>query len=129
MSANRDLVASHYAASARGDLGGMLKPFAPDIEWTEMAGSELAGTYVGADEIVANVFGPINEQWLGFTVEVDELIDADETIVMVGSYQGTYKRTGKAMCARVAHVWRVTDGAIVGFEQFVDTAALCAATV
>lgn len=38
-----------------------------------------------------------------------------------GTYTGTYKLTGKAFTARVAHVWKLKDGKIMSFEQFVDS--------
>ena len=118
---NLDIIRDHYAASARGDLEGMLAAFAPDIAWTEMAGFPYAGTYHGAAAIVANVFARIGAEWEGFRVDVDELLDAGDTIVAIGSYSGTYRETGKPMTARVVHVWRLRDGKAVAFEQFVDT--------
>jgi uncharacterized protein len=36
-------------------------------------------------------------------------------------YSGTYRKTGKFMTARVAHVWRLKEGKIVQFKQFTDT--------
>src|SRR3972149_6485911 len=63
---NLDIIRDHYAASARGDLEGMLAAFAPDIAWTEVAGFPYAGTYHGAAAIVANVFARIGAEWEGF---------------------------------------------------------------
>jgi hypothetical protein len=39
----------------------------------------------------------------------------------VDVYSGTYRKAGKFMTARVAHVWRLKEGKIVQFEQFTDT--------
>ncbi len=54
-----------------------------------------------------------------FTLE--RLIDAGDTVVGIGTYTGTSRATGKAMAARVAHVWQVRDARVVAFEQFTDT--------
>ena len=44
-SAPRDVVRRQYLASAAGDLEALRATLAPDVEWTEMAGFPLAGTY------------------------------------------------------------------------------------
>ncbi|MBW1640349.1 MULTISPECIES: nuclear transport factor 2 family protein [Microbacterium] len=118
---NADVIRSHYAASDRGDLPGMIAPFAADIRWTEAAGFPYAGTYVGPDAVAANVFGRIAEEWDDYTVAIDEVIDGGDTVVGVGTYSGTYRATGRFMAARVAHVWRLREGEVVAFEQFTDT--------
>jgi uncharacterized protein len=40
-----DVVRRQYLASASGDLEALRATLAPDVEWTEMAGFPLAGTY------------------------------------------------------------------------------------
>ena len=118
---NADIIREHYAASDRGDLDGMLAPFAPDVRWTEAAGFPYAGTYIGPDAVAANVFRRIQEDWDDYTVAIDEVIDAGDVVVGIGTYSGTFRRTGRFFTARVAHVWRLTDGEVVAFEQFTDT--------
>ena len=36
-------------------------------------------------------------------------------------YAGTYRKTGKAMAATFAHLYRLKDGKIVNMEQIVDS--------
>lgn len=45
-----------------------------------------------------------------------------DRVVVPGRYAGTNKATGKALDAQFAHVLTVTDGRIVGFQQYTDTA-------
>lgn len=118
---NADLIRQHYAANDRGDLDGMLAPFAADIRWTEAAGFPYAGTYVGPDAVVRNVFHRIQEEWDDYTVAIDEVVDGGDVVVAIGTYSGTYKQTGRFFAARVVHVWRVAGGEVVAFEQFTDT--------
>ncbi|WP_336501193.1 nuclear transport factor 2 family protein [Microbacterium paraoxydans] len=66
-------------------------------------------------------FGRIQEEWDDYTVAIDEVVDGGDVVVGIGTYSGTYKRTGRFFAARVAHVWRVAGGEIVAFEQFTDT--------
>ena len=42
-------------------------------------------------------------------------------MVALGTYSGTYKKTGKSFEANFAHVWKVQDGKAVSFVQYVDT--------
>ena len=51
----------------------------------------------------------------------DEFIDGGDTIVALGKYSGTYKRTGKSFQANFAHVWKMSDGKAISFVQYVDT--------
>lgn len=118
---NRSIIEAHYAASDRGDLDGMLAPLASDVEWTEMAGFPCAGTYRGPQAVAEHVFAALAADWDGYTVTIDQVLDAGDTIVGVGTYSGTYRATGRAMRARVVHVWRLQAGQVVAFEQFTDT--------
>ena len=60
------IVSDHYAASARGDLAGMMAEVAPDVQWTEMAGFPCAGTHVGPAQVIEKVFEVLGREWEGF---------------------------------------------------------------
>ena len=128
MSRNYEAIKAHYAGSDRGDLAAMMAPITDDTRWTEMAGFPYAGTYVGADAIIAGVFKRIAEEWTDYRFVLERLIDGDKTIVGIGTYSGHYRSTGKAMTARVTHVWDVDDGRVLRFEQFTDTRLVAEAT-
>ncbi|MFT0701818.1 nuclear transport factor 2 family protein, partial [Citrobacter meridianamericanus] len=49
---------------------------------------------------------------------IERLIDGGDSVVAVGRYAATHRRSGKSFEARVAHVWTVEDGRIRRFEQF-----------
>jgi uncharacterized protein len=115
------IVSDHYAASARGDLAAMMAEVAPDVHWTEMAGFPCAGTHVGPAQVIDKVFKVLGREWEGYAFHLETLIDADDCVVGIGPYHGTYRATGKAMEARVAHLWRVEGGLVRRFEQFTDT--------
>lgn len=121
MSKNFDAIRSHYAGSDTKDLDAMMAPITDATAWTEMAGFPYAGTYVGRDAIIAGVFARIGAEWEGYTFTLERLVDGGATIVGIGTYSGKYRKTGKAMTARVVHVWSMDDGKVVTFEQFTDT--------
>ena len=76
---------------------------------------------VGPAAVAENVFARIAVDWDDYTLSVDEVVDGGDTVIGIGTYSGTYKRTGRFFAARVAHVWRLENGEVVAFEQFTDT--------
>ena len=118
---NLDIVRAHYAASAKGDTTAMMADVAPDVRWTEMAGFPCAGTWVGPQAVLDQVFTVLGRDWKDYRFELETLLDAGDRIIGVGVYQGEYRETKKAMRARVAHIWTLKAGKVVAFEQFTDT--------
>lgn len=121
MRSNLQIVNDHYTASDRMDLPGMLADLADDVQWTEMAGFPCAGTHVGRQQIIDKVFAVLGSEWDGYSFKLQRLVDGGETIVGIGEYGGTYRKTGKVLCARVVHVWELVGGKVRRFEQFTDT--------
>ena len=116
-----EVVKAHYDANERRDIEGMLADITPTTAWTEMAGFPCAGTYHGADEIVKIVFMALGAQFDDYTFKLERLLDAGDNAIGIGDYTARHKQTGKAMAARVVHVWQVENGKVTHFEQFTDT--------
>lgn len=116
-----DIVRAHYTASTRGDIAGMMAHVSPQVRWTEMAGFPCAGVWVGPQAVIDNVFSVLGREWDGYRFELENLIDGGDKIVGLGVYAGTHHATGRALRARVAHVWEIQGGQVVAFEQFTDT--------
>lgn len=121
MRTNADIIDAHYQASSRGDIAGMMADVSPDVRWTEMAGFPYAGTWIGPAQVVEQVFTRLGEEWTDYRFSLDRLIESGASVVAIGTYSGTYKRTGKSMRARVTHIWRLDQGKVISFEQFTDT--------
>jgi len=122
MTSNLETVKRTYKAFARGDIESVLANFAPDITWVEAEGGPYGGTYHGPQEVLENVFAPINDEWDVFRVVPERFIDGLDTIVATGRYQCTHAETGRSFDAAFAHVWELQNGTIERFEQYVDTA-------
>jgi ketosteroid isomerase-like protein len=121
MRSNHDIIQAHYAASDRKDIAGMMADVSPEVRWTEMAGFPCAGSWVGPQQVIENVFKVLGGTWDGYEFKLERLIDGGDSIVGIGDYRGTYRATGKSMHARVVHVWQLEGGKVVRFEQFTDT--------
>ena len=127
--APRDVVRRQYLASAAGDLEALRATMAPDVEWTEMAGFPLAGTYRTPSEVTSNVMEILGRDWEGWAAHDDDYIVEGENVVVLARYTATHRATGNPLNVRVAHHFIVRGGLIVRFEQFVDTAKVAEASL
>ena len=125
--APRDVVRRQYLASAAGDLEALRATLAPDVEWTEMAGFPLAGTYRTPEGVTSGVMEVLGRDWSDWIAHDDSYVVEGENVVVLARYTAKNRATGKAMNVRVAHHFVVRGGLIVRFEQFVDTAKVAEA--
>ncbi|MFE6865893.1 nuclear transport factor 2 family protein [Kitasatospora sp. NPDC057692] len=117
-----DVVRRQYLASARGDLGALRATLADDVEWTEMAGFPLAGTYRTPKGVTSGVMERLAAEWEDWTAHDDRYVAAGEEVVVLGRYTAVHKATRRPLEVRVVHHFTVRGGRIVRFEQFTDTA-------
>jgi uncharacterized protein len=124
---NVDVMKGGYDAFGRGDIEAVLAIFDPEIQWREAEGNpyEPAGTpWVGGQEVTDKLFIKLATEWDGFTVTPEQFHDAGDTVVVQGRYTGTYKATGTSIDAQLCHVWKLRNGKVTSFQQYVDTAQL-----
>ena len=124
---NVDLVKQAYADFSTGNVPGVLALFDPAIEWRESRGMPYVkgdGIYTGVEAVVTNVFMPLPVFFDGFNIVINELIGADDKVVMVGYYEGINKATGNSFKANAAHVWTFKNEKLTHFFQVADTATV-----
>ena len=119
---SEELIRSVYQAFARGDVPAVLGAMAADMEWHEAEGMPYGGVYHGGEAVAQNVFGPITQDVVDFAVTAEEFIASGDSVAAVVRYTGTGKATGKKLDLPVVHVWKVRDGKVEQFRQFIDTA-------
>jgi uncharacterized protein len=119
---NLEIIKSTYEGKTSEENGrNLAKYVAEDISWTEARGFPYAGTYIGLESIVKNVFGRLGSEWIDYKFTPEDYVAHEDKVVAYGFYSGTYKATGKYFEARVAHLWNLKAGKIISFEQFVDS--------
>jgi ketosteroid isomerase-like protein len=119
---NLEIVKSTYEGKTSEENGKNLADHVADtISWTEAKGFPYAGTYIGLAAITQHVFSRLGSEWTDYTFTPEDYVADGDQVVAYGTYTGIYNKTGKAIEARVAHVWKLKDGKIVRFEQFVDS--------
>ena len=119
---NLDIIKSTYEGKTSEENGrNLAKYVAENISWTEAKGFPYAGTYIGLESVTKNVFSRLGSEWVEYKFTPEDYVASDDKVVAFGTYTGTYKITGKLFKARVAHVWKLKEGRIINFEQFVDS--------
>jgi ketosteroid isomerase-like protein len=126
---NLEIIKSTYEGQTSEENGkNLAKYVAENIRWTEAKGFPYTGTYIGLESVTKNVFSRLGSEWIGYKFTPEDYVASGDKVVAYGTYSGTYKLTGKAFTARVAHVWKLKDGKIISFEQFVDSKMVDEAT-
>ena len=119
---NREFIRRLYQSFAAGDIQAVTSAFDEKIQWTEADGFPLAGTYIGPQSVVENVFMRLGEFSDNWAVAIDRYIADGDTVVADGKYTWNHKETGEFCEVRMAHVWTLEEGKIVSFLQHVDSA-------
>ncbi len=119
----KELVEGIYAAFSAGDMAAFTNALAPDVVWNEAENYPYAdgNPYRGAQQIMAGVFGRTAEDWDGFAVQMNDIVDGGDRVVAMGRYTATHRQTGNRLDVQAAHVWTVEDGKVVRFQQYIDT--------
>ena len=120
---NVAVVRGIYEAFGRGDIPAVLGAMSPEMVWNEAENFPYAdgNPYVGGEAILGGVFARLGGEWDGFAAVPEEYLDAGDTVIVLGRYRGSFKATGRAIDAQMAHVWRIADGKAVRFDQLTDT--------
>ncbi len=109
-----EIVKRSYDAFARGDLDAVLGDMDPEIEWHQAQGLPHGGLYHGLDEVRANIFDPLDDEWWNdFTAVPDEFLDAGDQVVVIGRYRAvgkhTRQTTGRPLRPYLDHAGRQGD--------------------
>ena len=83
---------------------------------------DLNGVYVGRDAVIEasrHYWGT----WEDYRVDVEELVEAGSSVVVVGNEIGRGKGSGVPMQRQLAQLWTLHRGRIIRWEIFTDKAA------
>lgn len=128
-SAKAAVLERFYGAFNSGDMDGAFACLSPDIVWTYYGPADriaFAGTFKGHDG-VRDFFARAGE-----TIEILEMAPekfevAGDTVYGTGIEHSRSIKTGREYRVRWVHIYRVENGLVTGFEEFLDTAAVAGA--
>ncbi|WP_136162109.1 nuclear transport factor 2 family protein [Sphingomonas flavalba] len=126
-----DVVRRFFTAFGAGDMDGAFAMLAPDITWTYYGPEDripFAGAFRGHDG-VRQFFARAAE-----TIRIKEMTPsalvgiaggaADGSVLGRGVEHSVSLATGREYRVEWVHVYRVKDGLMTSFEEFLDTAAV-----
>ena len=116
-----------YAAFGRGDIPAVLAGLDEEAAWREAEGNPYQPSgeaWVGPQAVLENLFVRLGAEWQDFTGHPRDFHEAGDTVVVEGRYTGTFLATGAGLDAQVCHVWKLRDGKVTSFQQYVDTAQM-----
>jgi hypothetical protein len=116
-----DVVESIYEAVGDGDLDRIEAALAEDVEWGEPAGGTYGGTYHAPDEVIANLFAELSDEWDEFSVEPKRFVVDGGTVVALVTHRGVHAETGERFAAPNADVWDLQGRKVTKFQHFVGS--------
>lgn len=125
---NLEAVQELYRAFRARDGEALRRVAAPDLMWEQQAGFPGGATWRGAEAVLQGVFAGNDARWENFKFAIAEYLDAGEQIIVLGTYSGTHRETGRAFRADGAHIYTVQNGLITRFRQYTDTKIIWDAT-
>jgi uncharacterized protein len=111
-----------YKAFGEGDIEAVLGGMTANVQWSEAQGMPFGGEYVGPQAVAENVFATIPQEFGEFQVVPEQFVDGGDTVVMLGWYVGTGRRTGRSVKARAIHAMTFEGSKVARFIQLADTA-------
>lgn len=126
MASNTEAVKKGYEFFRQGDIPGLLRELiAENCTWVTPGPKDKlpwAGIFKGKQEI-ANFFAQVGENWEFSEFEPREMIEQGDTVVALGRLTGRARKTGKSIENEWAHVFKFSQGKVVFFQEYIDTAA------
>ena len=118
-----EVVERLYDAFVRGDGQAIMALLDDELDWNEAENFMLSdrNPYRTPAAVAEGVFGRLASDVRDYEALPSEIFDAGDVIVALGRSKGIIVATGKRFDAQYAHVWRVRQGKIVGFQQVIDT--------
>ena len=121
---NIKVVQELYQAFREQDYDTFSRLSTEDIEWIQNEGFPNGATYKGASAVIEGVFKANNDKWSNFAYHAEEILDAGNSVIVIGKYSGRDRLSGKSMSAAAAHIYDLHDGKIARFRMFADTKSI-----
>jgi ketosteroid isomerase-like protein len=114
-----ETVSGIYGSFGRGDVPGILGVLDEDIDWRVPDNLPHGGQFNGRDG-VGRFFQGVGQTWDGLQVDVDEPVANGDRVVVLAHIHGRLRSTGEETGYRSAHVWTLSDGVPVKFNEYTD---------
>jgi uncharacterized protein len=124
---NTEIVKQCYDRFQSGDVPGLLALFDSQIEFRLAEGHPYnpdGKPWIGGQQITEHFFRKAGPEWQDWKMLPNGILEAGGAVIVEGRYAGIYKPTDRVMDIQVCHIWRLADGKVTSFHQYLDTARL-----
>lgn len=121
---NISLVKQIYSYFGQGNLDGVIDMLSDDITWViaPIKNYPPSGTHKGKDE-VRNFFIQVGSLVDTLAFEPKEFYADGDVVLVRGSYKFKVKSNGNEIISDWVEYFQFSDGKIVNYEEYCDTAA------
>lgn len=122
---NLQTVRKIYEAFIAGNLQGILKPLANNVDWRIMGHYEKvpwAATWQGR-EALERYFGILAKALEIEVFQPDEFLVDGDNVVVLGHERMVARATGRLVEASWAQVWTFREGKVIRYREYSDSAA------
>lgn len=122
---NKALVQQAYDSFRAGRIDKLVSLLSKDISWTlpEVNRVPLGGKKNGL-AAVGEFFVLINDLEESLLFETSAMIAEGDKVVALGTYSWRVRSTRQKYKSDFAHVWTFSNGKVIAFQEYFDTAAL-----
>ena len=118
---NVEIVRRAVEAYEHEGLDGSIRYYAPEIEWSTSDAAIERVTYRGHDGL-RRLFGNLDAEFDDLRFDVEELIDADDQVIVTIRIGGRGRASGAAVDRTWSFVCSVRDGMIYRVRAYTERA-------
>jgi len=118
---NIEVIQQLYIAFREKDYDAFRSICFPNLEWIQNEGFPGGAKRFGVSEVIKHVFKANDNNWENFAYHIEEILDANSSVIVIGKYSGKNRITNKSMSTAAAHVYDFRDGKVYRFRMFADT--------
>jgi steroid delta-isomerase-like uncharacterized protein len=124
---NLGVIHGIYDDFAKGDVPAVLGALDANVVWNEAEGNDYAdgNPYIGPDAVLKGIFERIGTDYEYFNLADIQLHEmSNNQVLATMRYKAKLKENRAVINAQAAHFWKLKNGKVVSFQQYVDTKQL-----
>lgn len=118
---NKALLRRVFEATATGNGRPFVDALADDVRWTIIGTTAWSRTYEGKPAVLAELLGPLAQQFTGANVVAAERFIAEGDLVVVEGRNHSVTKAGPSYPNRYCWVFVMRDGEVAEITEYTDT--------
>jgi ketosteroid isomerase-like protein len=130
MSSNTDTIKAVYDAFNRGDIPAIVSLCSDQVDWdnSRVHSNEVPwnGNFSGKSRL-PGFFTAVGDNLEFSAFNPHTFVESGDNVIVLLRLESTLKKNGRALKNDAVHAWKVSDGKIVSYRHYNDTAQELAA--